>query len=32
MLSRDSYEYDERKRLRAKTTWSFVDDPGLPWR
>ena len=27
MLSRDSYEYDERKRLRTKTTWSFVDDP-----
>ena len=27
MLSRDSYEYDERKRLRMKTTWSFVDDP-----
>ena len=27
MLSRETYEYDERKRLIARTAWSFVDDP-----
>lgn len=27
MLSRETYEYDERKRLTVRTAWSFVDDP-----
>ena len=26
ILSRETYDYDRRGRLQAKTTWSFVDD------